>query len=157
MEPRGIYRERNGWGTQHSVRVKYDEHQELDVAEDRYRARGYQPPFDKLPWEDDDANDFGARHEGEFLGKHIACLEIWHDEHVGAPSDERGDALDACGLDVDCIVQKSLPPIPTSSCAAVLIASPFAKAGDEGIVKVKSAFPMGETIARLKTDIPAKA
>ena len=45
MEPRGIYRERNGWGTQHSARVKYDEHQQLDMAEDRYRARGYQPPF----------------------------------------------------------------------------------------------------------------
>jgi len=52
MEPRGLYRERNGWVSQHSVRVKYDEHQELDVAEDRYRARGYQPPFDKLPWKD---------------------------------------------------------------------------------------------------------
>ena len=52
MEPRGLYRERNGWVNQHSVRVKYDEHQELDVAEDRYRARGYQPPFDKLPWKD---------------------------------------------------------------------------------------------------------
>jgi hypothetical protein len=57
MEPHGIYRERNGWGTQHSVRVKYDEHQELDIAEDRYRARGYQPPFDQLPWKDDAAND----------------------------------------------------------------------------------------------------
>jgi hypothetical protein len=54
MEARGIYRERNGWGTQHCVRVKYDdEHQELDVAEDRYRARGYQPPFDQLPWKDE--------------------------------------------------------------------------------------------------------
>jgi hypothetical protein len=40
-----------------SVRVKYDEHQELDVPEDRYRARGYQPPFDKLPWKDEAAND----------------------------------------------------------------------------------------------------
>jgi hypothetical protein len=40
----------------HSVRVKYDEDQELDVAEDRYPARGYQPPFDQLPWKDDDAN-----------------------------------------------------------------------------------------------------
>jgi hypothetical protein len=39
MEPHGIYRERNGWGSQHSVRVKYDEHQELDMATDRYRAR----------------------------------------------------------------------------------------------------------------------
>ena len=53
MEPRGLYRERNGWGNQHSVRVKYDERQELDLAEDRYRARGYQPPFDKLPWKDE--------------------------------------------------------------------------------------------------------
>ena len=40
--------------------------------------------------------------------------------------------------------------------AAVVIASSFAKAGDDGIVKVKSAFPMGETIARLKTDIAGK-
>ena len=40
MASHGIYRERNGWGTQHRVRVKYDEHQELDLAEDRYRARG---------------------------------------------------------------------------------------------------------------------
>ena len=35
MESQGIYRERNGWRTQHSVRVKYDEHQELDMAKDR--------------------------------------------------------------------------------------------------------------------------
>ena len=53
MEPRGIYRERNGWGNQHSAHVKYDEHQELDLPEDRYRARGYQPPFDQLPWKDE--------------------------------------------------------------------------------------------------------
>ena len=57
MEPRGIYRERYGWGNQHSAHVKYDEHQELDVSEDRYRERGYQPPFDKLPWKDEGAND----------------------------------------------------------------------------------------------------
>ena len=44
MEARGIYRERKGWGDQDSAHVKYDEHQELDVPEDRYRARGYQPP-----------------------------------------------------------------------------------------------------------------
>ena len=61
MEPHGIYRERNGWGTQHSARVKYDEHQELDMAEDRYRARGYQPPFDELPWKDQYANDNAGR------------------------------------------------------------------------------------------------
>ena len=57
MEPRGIYRERNGEGNQPSAHVKYDEHQELDVPEDRYRARGYLPPFDKLPWKDEVAND----------------------------------------------------------------------------------------------------
>jgi hypothetical protein len=57
MAPRGIYRERNGWGNQHSVRVKYDEHQELDVSEDRYRERSYQPPFNELPWLDEMAED----------------------------------------------------------------------------------------------------
>jgi hypothetical protein len=40
VEPRGIYRERKGWGDQHSA-----------------RDRGYQPPFDQLPWKDEDAND----------------------------------------------------------------------------------------------------
>jgi hypothetical protein len=39
MKPRGLYRERNGWGNQDSARVKYDEHQELDVSEDTYRAQ----------------------------------------------------------------------------------------------------------------------
>jgi hypothetical protein len=57
MKPKGLFRERNGWGDQHSVRVKYDERQEIDLAEDRYRERGYQPPFDELPWKDDPAND----------------------------------------------------------------------------------------------------
>lgn len=50
--PRGIYKERNGWVMQHSAHVKYDEHQELDVSEERCRERGYQPPFDQLPWKD---------------------------------------------------------------------------------------------------------
>jgi hypothetical protein len=54
MEPRGLYREQNGWAeNEHSARVKYDEHQELDVSERHYRARGYQPPFDELPWLDE--------------------------------------------------------------------------------------------------------
>ena len=57
MLQRGLYRERNGWGNQHSARVKYDEHQELDLPEDRYRERGYQPPFNELPWRDEAAND----------------------------------------------------------------------------------------------------
>ena len=57
MKPKGLFRERNGWGDQHSVRVKYDERQELDLSENRYRERGYQPPFDQLAWKDDPAND----------------------------------------------------------------------------------------------------
>ena len=57
MEPRGIYRERNGWGDQHSVRVRYDEHQELDLAESRYRERGYKPNFDELPWNNETENN----------------------------------------------------------------------------------------------------
>jgi len=52
-----FYRERKGWGGQDSARVKYDEHQELDLPEDRCHDRGYQPPFDQLPWKDRDAND----------------------------------------------------------------------------------------------------
>jgi hypothetical protein len=56
MEPRGIYRERNGWGDQHSARVKYDEHQELDISESRYRERGYKPSFDELPWKEETEN-----------------------------------------------------------------------------------------------------
>jgi hypothetical protein len=57
MEPRGIYRERKGWGNQDSARVKYDERQELDLSEDRYRERGDRPPFDQLPWKDEGADD----------------------------------------------------------------------------------------------------
>jgi len=59
MEPRGLYRERNGWRTKHSTQVKYDEAQELEVPEDRYRARDYQPPFEQLPWKDE-TSDRGA-------------------------------------------------------------------------------------------------
>lgn len=39
MVARGIYRERNGWGNQHSARVKYDVGSELDMPEDRYKSR----------------------------------------------------------------------------------------------------------------------
>jgi hypothetical protein len=51
----------NGWFTEgldtrdlkEAKALKYDEHQELDVPEDRYRARGYQPSFEELPWKDE--------------------------------------------------------------------------------------------------------
>jgi uncharacterized protein (DUF302 family) len=46
-------------------------------------------------------------------------------------------------------------------CSTVIIAGALAAsspvlAGDDGIVRVKSAYPIGETIARLKKDIAAK-
>ena len=47
---RGVYRELNGWGVQHSAHILYDDGDEVDLPEDRYRAQGYDPPFDKLPW-----------------------------------------------------------------------------------------------------------
>ena len=47
---RGVDRERNGWGNQHRVRIRYDDGEEIDLPEDRYRAQGYDPLFDKLPW-----------------------------------------------------------------------------------------------------------
>ena len=47
---RGVYREQNGWGQQHSARIRYDDGEEIDLPEERYRAQGYDPPFDKLPW-----------------------------------------------------------------------------------------------------------
>ena len=39
-------------GAQHSARIRYDDGDEVDLPEDRYRAQGYDPPFDKLPWKD---------------------------------------------------------------------------------------------------------
>jgi uncharacterized protein (DUF302 family) len=42
------------------------------------------------------------------------------------------------------------------ACALTTSSLNLALAGDDGIVKVKSAYPMGETIERLKKDIAAK-
>jgi uncharacterized protein (DUF302 family) len=48
----------------------------------------------------------------------------------------------------------------TQICSAVLVAfalsSPLALAGDDGIVRVKSAYPLAKTIERLKSDIAGK-
>jgi uncharacterized protein (DUF302 family) len=40
--------------------------------------------------------------------------------------------------------------------AFTLIGSPLARAADDGIVKVKSAYPLAQTIERLKSDIAGK-
>jgi len=56
MAAEGLYRKRNGWGDQHSVRVKYDGALELEVPESFYREEGWQPPVDDLPWHGESAN-----------------------------------------------------------------------------------------------------
>jgi hypothetical protein len=52
MKPKGLFRERNGWDDQHSVVSNT-----TSAKKSRYRDRGYQPPFDELPWKDDPTND----------------------------------------------------------------------------------------------------
>lgn len=48
---RGIFKIKDGWANQHSACVEYDDGQTHELPEDRYRAQGYNPPFDKLPWQ----------------------------------------------------------------------------------------------------------
>jgi hypothetical protein len=62
MSAQGLYRKRNGWGDQHSVRVKYDGAVELEVPEAFYREEGWQPPADELPWHDESE---GEAEEGD--------------------------------------------------------------------------------------------
>jgi hypothetical protein len=50
-EARGIYRMRRIGGLGSDARVTNGA-TELDVPESVYRARGYRPDFDKLPWKD---------------------------------------------------------------------------------------------------------
>jgi hypothetical protein len=49
MAPRGKCRETNGWGNQDSVKVVYDDGNEMDLPADEYEENGYQPPIDQLP------------------------------------------------------------------------------------------------------------
>jgi surface antigen len=54
---RGLYRIRDGWVTQHSVRVKFDRGEEHEISEAEYRSRGYVPAFEELPWQVEDEGD----------------------------------------------------------------------------------------------------
>jgi hypothetical protein len=53
---RGIHRIRDGFVTQHSVLVDYGDSTH-EIPEDLYRRHGYQPPFEQLPWQDEDEGD----------------------------------------------------------------------------------------------------
>jgi hypothetical protein len=57
MSAQGIYRKRDGWNDQHSVRVKYDGTVELEVPEKFYKEKGWQPLFDELPWAGENAEE----------------------------------------------------------------------------------------------------
>lgn len=46
----GLYRTKDGWANEDSVRVQYDDGKELDVPASQYVADGYQPPLDELPY-----------------------------------------------------------------------------------------------------------
>ena len=50
-DARGVYRVRRIGGLGSDVRVM-DGATEMDMPESVYRARGYQPDFDKLPWKE---------------------------------------------------------------------------------------------------------
>ena len=52
QEARGIYRVRRIGGLGSDARVT-DTTTVMDVPKSVYRARGYQPDFDKLPWQDE--------------------------------------------------------------------------------------------------------
>ena len=54
--PTGLFRIKDGWGNQHSVRVLYETGDEQEVPQDQYDLRGYVPPFDSLRWSDEEAN-----------------------------------------------------------------------------------------------------
>jgi len=62
MAAEGVLRKRNGWGDQHSVRVRYDGTLELEVPERWYQKQGWQPPVEQLPWADEAG---GAKPSGE--------------------------------------------------------------------------------------------
>jgi hypothetical protein len=57
MSAEGMYRKRDGWSDQHSVRVKYDGAVELEVPEKFYKEKGWLPLFDDLPWAGESAGE----------------------------------------------------------------------------------------------------
>lgn len=47
---KGIYRVKDGWATEDSVLVRYDDGKELEISAHQYQLDGYAPHFDQLPW-----------------------------------------------------------------------------------------------------------
>ena len=60
---------------------------------------------DRHPRAEHDAGGVGMREEGQVLGQHVAGLEIRHHQDLRLTGDRRLDALDACRLRADRIVE----------------------------------------------------
>jgi hypothetical protein len=45
----GLWKEKNGWANQDSVRVRYPDGNEMDISASDYEARCYSPPISDLP------------------------------------------------------------------------------------------------------------
>lgn len=50
---RGVFRTKNGWADDDSVCVRYSDGKELEIPRIQYEALINNPPFEKLPWQDD--------------------------------------------------------------------------------------------------------
>ena len=50
--PKGRYRIRDGWGTEHAVCVGYEDGTRLEMGESIYSLKRYRPPLEELPWRD---------------------------------------------------------------------------------------------------------
>ena len=46
----GIYKVKNGWANQDSVSVKYSDGTEMNVSEELYISKGYEPPISELEY-----------------------------------------------------------------------------------------------------------
>jgi hypothetical protein len=47
---------RNGFFSEHSVKVRYEPFGTLTLSEQHYRDHGYQPEFEYLPWQNETSN-----------------------------------------------------------------------------------------------------
>jgi len=46
----GLYKVKNGWANQDSVKVRYSDDSEMDVSAEQYVAQGYKPDLSELKY-----------------------------------------------------------------------------------------------------------
>ena len=52
----GIYKIKNGWGTEDLIRVRYEDGREMDMPRRLYEEEGYRPSVRELPEKDFNGN-----------------------------------------------------------------------------------------------------